>query len=215
MNNLGKKTMSFVWILDESKFLSYEDVNKLRETVRNTLKYRKKSKLAIRNWFLIELLLNTGLRVQEVADLKNSDLLIKGKQSSVIVRKGKGGRKRIVKINTRFKQDCKYFLKCKKQYYKDLDKEAPLFCNPKDHHLSKRTLQNAFKSIAKKAGISEHYSIHNLRHTYASFLLKASRNIRLVQKQLGHRSVTTTEVYADVFDQEIKNALENLYDDSY
>ena len=62
----------------------------------------------------------------------------------------------------------------------------------------------------KKAGIQDH-SIHHLRHTYASHLYKASKfNLRLVQKQLGDSSIKTTEVYADVFDEDIDKALERL-----
>ena len=67
------------------------------------------------------------------------------------------------------------------------------------------------KKWAVKAGRASHYSIHSLRHTYAVRLYKASSyNLRLVQKQLGHRSVSTTQVYADVLDVDVDQALENL-----
>jgi len=63
----------------------------------------------------------------------------------------------------------------------------------------------------KGAGINQKHSIHHLRHTYASLLLSASKNnLPLVQKQLGHTSITVTQVYTNVFKDEMKTALEHL-----
>ena len=78
--------------------------------------------------------------------------------------------------------------------------------------MTTRAIQKAFKRCARRAGLLSHYSIHCLRHTYACFLLKASNwNLRLVQKQLGHSKITTTQIYADVMMPEIKKALDKLY----
>ena len=72
-------------------------------------------------------------------------------------------------------------------------------------------IQQVFKKWSRKAGLPSHYSIHSLRHTYAVRLYKASGyNLRLVQKQLGHSSVLTTQVYADVMDEDVDQAMENL-----
>jgi len=79
-------------------------------------------------------------------------------------------------------------------------------------HMTTRAIEKAFKRTAIKAGLSAHYSIHCLRHTYACQLYKASGyNLRLVQKQLGHSSIHTTEVYADVMEPDIQDALRELY----
>ncbi len=68
-----------------------------------------------------------------------------------------------------------------------------------------------FKTIAKAAGIDSHHSIHSCRHTYATNLYKASGyNLRMVQKQLGHSSITTTSVYSDVINKDLDQALENM-----
>jgi len=78
-----------------------------------------------------------------------------------------------------------------------------------------RAIQKAFKRTAVRAGLALHYSIHCLRHTYACELYRVSGyNLRLVQKQLGPSSSRTTEVYADVMDNDIRRALEKLYADS-
>ena len=77
--------------------------------------------------------------------------------------------------------------------------------------MSRSGIQQVFKKWAKKSGISSHYSIHSLRHTYATNLYKASGyNLRLVQKQLGHSSPSITQVYADVMNSDVEEALKNL-----
>ncbi len=68
-----------------------------------------------------------------------------------------------------------------------------------------------FKTIANTAGIDSHHSIHSCRHTYATNLYKVSGyNLRMVQKQLGHSSITTTSVYSDVINKDLDQALENM-----
>ncbi|MCK5215643.1 MAG: tyrosine-type recombinase/integrase, partial [Candidatus Omnitrophica bacterium] len=77
--------------------------------------------------------------------------------------------------------------------------------------LSKRAIQKSFKRCIKVTGLSEKHSIHCLRHTYATYLLKASRNIKLVKEQLGHSSIKTTEIYISLIKEDTKEALKNLY----
>lgn len=67
------------------------------------------------------------------------------------------------------------------------------------------------KKLARKSGLPAHYSIHSLRHTYATLLYKASNyNLRLVQKQLGHASISTTTVYNDIMSEHTEAAVNNL-----
>ena len=78
--------------------------------------------------------------------------------------------------------------------------------------MTTRAMQKVFKRCAKRAQLNSGYSIHAARHTYACFLLKASDwNLRLVQKQLGHARISTTQVYADVMMPDVKKALDRLY----
>ena len=86
-----------------------------------------------------------------------------------------------------------------------------LLSSKNGERLTKRALQKQFKKCVKDAGLPEHYSIHCLRHTYATFLLKASGNLKLVQIQLGHSSIKTTEVYISLIEKDTDKALENLY----
>ena len=74
-----------------------------------------------------------------------------------------------------------------------------------------RTLQYAFKVSIKEAGLPSYYSIHACRHSYGTYLYKKTKDLRLVQKQLGHSSITTTTVYADVTVEETLDAVNGLY----
>ena len=65
--------------------------------------------------------------------------------------------------------------------------------------------------MAMKSGLPCYYSIHSLRHTYATNLYRASGyNLRLVQKQLGHTNINTTTVYSDVMSKDLDEAVEKL-----
>jgi site-specific recombinase XerD len=209
-----KKKNRFSWTLDEEKYLRLSDVKKLRRACRKARYVALKQVKSVipRDWFMIELGLNTGLRVEEMRDLKCRDVHIHEGRSSISVRKGKGNRPRTVRINEEFRNRCKRFLEWKKKQGQSIEPDSYLLTTNKGTQLSKRALQKAFKKCIKKAGLPEHYSIHSLRHTYGTYLLKASGyNLRLVQEQLGHSSVRVTEVYAGLLDSDVTRAVERIY----
>ena len=173
----------------------------------------KRRKVAVRDYFIIHLALTTGLRVMEIAALKCGDMFLDDRICSVLVRKGKGNKKRVVYFTGPFRKHCREYLKWKQQIGEPIECEEPLIVSSnKGGHLTTRAMQKAFKRCAKKASLDSCYAIHCLRHTYACFLLKASNwNLRLVQKQLGHSKISTTQVYADVMIPDVKKALDRLY----
>ena len=203
------------WVLTPDKYLSKEQASRLLKTVehRAELARVKNQKTAIRDYFVIHLALSTGLRVMEIAALKCNDLFLDEKLCSVLVRKGKGGKRRLVYFTGPFRKHCKQYLKWKQQIGESIEADAPLIVSTNTGgHMTTRALQKIFKRNAKKARIDSHYSIHSARHTYACFLLKASNwNLRLVQKQLGHSKITTTQVYADVMMPQMEKALNRMY----
>ncbi len=76
--------------------------------------------------------------------------------------------------------------------------------------MNPRYIQDMVKRYAKKAGINKDISPHTLRHTFATDLLRGTKNIRLVQKALGHSDISTTMVYTHIVDEELEGALKNL-----
>jgi site-specific recombinase XerD len=201
------------WIIDESKCLTFDETMKMRNYCkclkRKGLQDRKFT--PIRNWFMIELGLNAGLRVEEMASLKHSNLLINGEKSSIVVI-GKGNKKRAIWISSEFKDKCFDYIDSKRILGFKTDEDSYLLNNVRGGKITKRALQKFFKEIIESAILPCHYHIHCLRHTYATFLLKASRhNYRFVQQQLGHASIKTTQVYASIIESDRKEALEKLY----
>jgi len=85
------------WTLDPDKFLSREDAIRLLATAASETKYANLSQvqIAVRNHFIIDLGLATGLRVMEISQLKCGDVFLKDGVSSLLVRKGKGGKRRV------------------------------------------------------------------------------------------------------------------------
>jgi integrase len=208
------------WALDGRKFLTDEEIRRLKRVC-----------LTEREKVIINLGLLAGLRVKEITDLKCGDITLNdewrpacragtpyrpaehsGAGSSLTVRNGKGGKVRVVRFNGELKHQIKEYFKWKETNKKGVEIHDPFIKSTKTGgHLSKRTLQRVFGKLLRAAGINGH-SFHHLRHTYASHLYRASGyNLRLVQKQLGHANIQTTQVYADVFDEDLAKAVEKLY----
>ncbi len=203
------------WVLDPGKFLSREEVTKLLETARARADEALAGghKVAVRDYFVVDLALSTGLRVMEVSRLTCGDVFLQDGHAALLVRKGKGGKKRLVRFNGTFKGHCEQYLLWKKAVGELVGPEDPLILSSNTRtHMSTRALQKAFKRAAARVALSARFSFHCLRHTYACHLYKASGyNLRLVQKQLGHSSSRITEVYADVINPDVTDSLEKLY----
>jgi site-specific recombinase XerD len=202
------------WVLDPTKYLARQEAIRLLAGCRERTKHTKgrNQQVAVRDYFMIHLALATGLRVMEIAVLQCGNLFLEGTLPAVLVRRGKGKKKRMVFFNQRLQKHCREFLAWKHSIGESIEPEAPLLSSHTGRHLTTRALQKAFKRCAQAAGLPSRYSIHCLRHTYACFLLKASNwNLRLVQKQLGHARLSTTEVYADVMQPDIQKALKQLF----
>ena len=195
------------WIVTPDKFLTDEESKKLRKMSEEAaiIAKSKGNQMAVRNRLIIEMALGTGLRVSELANLKIDDIHIRKGQNSLIVNNGKGDKDRVVGFNNKLKTLIQEYL----DYRKSMS--SYLFASERGEKMTRFGVGRVFKTMAAKAGLDSKHSIHTLRHTYATNLYKASGyNLRMVQKQLGHSSITTTTVYSDVLNKDLEDALENL-----
>ena len=203
------------WVLEPGKFLTKDEASRLLNVAKHRAEVAqvKGLKVAIRDYFIIHLALTTGLRVMEIAALKCSDIFLDDKICSTLIRRGKGNKKRLVFFTGPFRKHCREYFKWKQKIGESIEQEEPLIVSSNTGgHMTTRAIQKVFKRCAEKASLNSSYAIHCLRHTYACFLLKASNwNLRLVQKQLGHARISTTQVYADVMMPDVKKALDRLY----
>ena len=136
-----------------------------------------------------------GLRLQEGANLHLA--AIDSARMMLHVRHGKGAKDRYVPLATRT-------LELLRQYWKQHRNPLPLFPAAGRNHLdlaqatepmSKRCVQDAFHAALKASGNNKRASVHTLRHSWATHLLEAGVNLRLIQEWLGHSSPATTSVY--------------------
>ena len=203
------------WVLNPGKFLSREEVNRLLEKAKKRAEVAcaRGNKVAVRDYFVVDMALSTGLRVAEIANLKCKDIFLKDLFCALLVRNGKGGKKRLVRFNGAFKRHYEKFISWKQSIGEPTGLGDPLLLSSNTGgHMSTRALEKAFKRTAARASLPSHYSIHCLRHTYACELYRASGyNLRLVQKQLGHAHIATTQVYADVVEPDMQRSLQRLY----
>lgn len=160
----------------------------------------------VKRYMLVDLALFTGLRVSEIAALKIGDLNLKSTDPYLIVRNGKRGKKRDVYIDKALAKHLKEYIDHKKKVLAEpTDPDSALFTGRDGGHSATITLMKSFKRAIEDAGLPHHYSIHCARHTYATFLLHDTKNMRYVQKQLGHSQMNMTALYADVLPSENGN----------
>lgn len=185
------------------RFLTEMEYRSLRDVIRGS---RRKS--SIRDYAILELALQTGLRVSEICSLCLDDIEFSTRTTigHVRVRKGKGGRERMVTLNDAAERAVKVYmdLRPKDTSYRQLFLSNRLKpCNP-------LVVSSVFKRYMNRAGIND-ASFHAIRHTFATQRLKKGVDIKTVRDALGHRSLTTTEKYAhfmqEMMDKQLKDTL--------
>ncbi|MCS7216874.1 MAG: tyrosine-type recombinase/integrase [Candidatus Bipolaricaulota bacterium] len=194
-------------------FMTPEQVRRLKAVARRAAAeaLKKGRKTAVRDWAILHVALDAGLRVSEIVNLRVGDLLLEPGHAALIVRRGKGGKTRSVHIGEPLRQHLAEFLAWKRTVGEPTSPEAFLFLSPRGGPLTRQAVWLMFKRYARWAGLPAHLTVHSCRHTYASLLYRASRyNLRLVQKQLGHASIRTTQVYADVLAYDALEAVNGL-----
>lgn len=149
--------------------------------------------LARRNYALVQLLVQTGLRISEAAAVKMSDLIIRERSGSIRVCDTKGRKEREVPLNAAARRAITSYLSTSRSQESD----AYLFFSKRNQPTSVRALQSTINRLAHKAHIKRiRASAHTLRHTFAINYLKAHPG-KLVELAalLGHESLDTVAIY--------------------
>ena len=199
---------STTYNIHREKILDSDQRSKLLKTCRDKaeLDLLHGRETWVKRYMLVDLVLFSGLRVAEVANLKIGDIELTTKDPYLIVRKGKRSKKRDVYLDKELISHIKRFIAWKKKSMgEEVENDSPLFIGRNGKHSAAITLMKSFKRAIEEAHLPSHYSIHCARHTYATFLLHATNNLRYVQKQLGHSKINMTALYADVLPSENGN----------
>jgi integrase/recombinase XerD len=150
----------------------------------------------IKHRCIIELLYSAGLRRSELLNLKLKD--IDSKRMIIKVEKAKGNKDRQTLLS-------KTVLKDLRKYFKEYKPSNYLFEGQSKDKYSSSSVLKIVKRAAKNAKIIQPVTPHMLRHSFATHLLEAGTDIRVIQTILGHNSIKTTEIYAHVATNKIKS----------
>lgn len=180
-------------------FLYLQEVNKLIETpLKNTI-------FGIRDRAILELLYGTGIRVGELVNLNicNIDLYEK-----TIIVFGKGSKERILPLGNPSIRAIQEYLTSRNLFEKKIfvnknDLEA-LFLNRLGGRLTTRSIRRIIIKYMKMAGLNKKISPHVLRHSFATHLLEGGADLRSVQELLGHKSLSTTQIYTHITKERLK-----------
>lgn len=188
------------------KFLTLEQSTSLLDGVRNRKLTGKYHDNRIRDYAIITLFLNCGMRLAELVSIDIPHIKF---DEAILTVVGKGNKERTVYLNKASLNAIKEYLQVRPTDGV-LDKDA-LFLSERRSRIGRRTVQNLIKSHLRDiVGLTENYSTHKLRHTAATLMYQFGNvDIRALQEILGHESIATTEIYTHIDNSQIRDAIEN------
>ncbi len=160
-----------------------------------------------RDFCIITLFLNCGMRLAELVSLNYNDISYTNNSVYVIIT-GKGNKQRMVYLNQACVDAIASYMRVRP---KDgvIDKNA-LFLSDRRQRISPKTVQHLVKTYLEKAGLGDGYSVHKLRHTAATLMYQHGHVDTLALKEiLGHESLATTQIYTHVSVQQLKAAADS------
>jgi integrase/recombinase XerD len=155
----------------------------------------------IRDYAIITLFLNCGLRLQELVDINISKI-----RNDTLTIIGKGNKERVIYLNQACLHAIAEYMKVRPTPL--AGHEDALFLSERRQRISNKTVQYLVKKYIKMAGLDpERYSTHKLRHTAATLMYKHGHvDIRTLQSILGHESISTTEIYTHLDNNRLRRA---------
>lgn len=164
--------------------------------------------LGCRDRAMLETLYSTGIRVSELVGIDMTDVDEPG-QALIVC--GKGRRERIVPLGTHALRAISEWIKTRNRNGHELLPNEPLFINRHGTRISTRSVRRKVSKYLEHAGLDADISPHTLRHSFATHLLDNGADLRAVQELLGHRSLSTTQIYTHLTTQRMREA----YDTSH
>lgn len=157
----------------------------------------------VRDYAIVMLFLNLGIRVSELCALNVSS--INNRYCHVV---GKGNKERVIYLNDTCHAAIEQYLSVRKTYKGE--GEEPLFVSQKGSRFTRQSIARIIKAI-NHSSVSEKPKLtpHKLRHTSATMMYKAGADIRSLQHILGHTSISTTQIYTHIEDEQVRDVLEN------
>ncbi len=186
------------------KFLSMEESLALLNAVESDTESKSKE----RDYAIITLFLNCGMRISELVGINLNDLDRELRSLRVI---GKGNKERIVYLNDACRDALYNYLTIRRsEMYKTVNTNA-LFISKQYKRISNKTVQWLVYKYLSLAGLDyKHYSTHKLRHTAATLMYQTGKvDVRVLKEILGHEQLNTTQIYTHVSNKGMQDAIDN------
>ena len=186
------------------KYLSLEESVGLLEAVKND----KESTTRARDYAIITLFLNCGMRVSELTGINLSDI---DKQLRSLTVTGKGNKQRIVYLNSACRDALGVYIEERLGESHVRANTNALFLSSREQRISVKTVQWMVYKYLDMAGLeSKHYSVHKLRHTAATLMYQSGNvDVRVLKDILGHEQLNTTQIYTHVSNRSMQEAMEH------
>ncbi len=184
------------------KYLTIDEAVKLLDAVKND----KESKTRIRDYAIITLFLNTGMRLSELVGINlesfDSDL-------TFVKVLGKGNKERIIYLNNAARKAITDYLRQRLDPKFIRTSDNAFFLSGRQQRISNKTVQWVIYKYLNLAGLSSKgLSVHKLRHTAATLMYQSGKvDIRVLKEILGHEQLNTTQIYTHVVDKSIEDAM--------
>ncbi len=186
------------------KYLSLDDSKKLLDVTANEDKDNRNKE---RDFAIITLFLNCGMRLSELVGINIKDINFSDCKLNVI---GKGNKERTIYLNKACMNAINSYLAVRPHEGIKFNSRDALFLSERRERISNRTVQYTVEKELKRAGLDTNkYSVHKLRHTAATLMYQYGNvDIRALQELLGHESISTTEIYTHVNNEQVREAVE-------
>ena len=184
------------------KYLTLDDSRKLLEAASN-----EDNRNNERNYAITTLFLNCGMRLSELVGINLNDIVWDEYQLNVI---GKGNKERTIYLNKACVKALEEYIRVRPKTHLTADAEKALFLSERKQRISRRMVQEIIYGELKQAGLdATKFSVHKLRHTAATLMYQYGQvDIRALQELLGHESISTTEIYTHVSNNQVRDAVE-------
>lgn len=185
------------------KFLSLEESMSLLDAIKNDTA----SKNRLRDYTIVLLFLNCGMRVSELVGINLADIDRELRSMRVI---GKGNKERIIYLNAACRSALLEYLSWRTSEQNAKLDEKALFLSNRSQRISVKTVQWLVYKYLGEAGLeSKHYSVHKLRHTAATLMYQSGEvDVRVLKDILGHEQLNTTQIYTHVSNTAMSEAME-------
>ncbi|MCC5915366.1 MAG: tyrosine recombinase XerC [Balneolaceae bacterium] len=159
----------------------------------------------IQNLAILELFYATGMRLSELTELNIRDIHFDKRQVMVT---GKGNKQRIIPLGTEAINACRRHIGTRQELFNsktDADAKMALFLAPGGQRIYQRHIQRIIESFLKKTSEVTQKSPHVLRHSFATHMLNAGADIRIIKEFLGHADLSATQIYTHTSVERLKN----------